>query len=163
MSSCISMSIDSRSLDKIWKILKSHVKMFTDSHGGIHKFKSALLHDSIMVLGIEIISLHGINNWFLQQRRGVYCAVRSDSLTVININFCLGCKNSEELCVERYIHSAMSFDPEWYTPFRVSKYQGRLCLSSLLGGKSSLNTSEQFPVTHGSHRKWGICWPAEPL
>jgi hypothetical protein len=115
ISSCISMSIDSRSLDKIWKILKSDVKMFTDSLDSIHKFKSALVHDSIMVLGIEIISLHSINNFVLQQRRSVYCAVRSDSLTVININFCLRYKNSEELCVEHYIHSAMSFDPEWYT------------------------------------------------
>ena len=74
--------------------------MFTDNLESIHEFNSILVHDNIMALGIEIISIHSINNWFLQQRRSVYCAVRPDSLTVININFCLECKNSEQLCVE---------------------------------------------------------------
>jgi len=64
------------------------------------EYNSALIHDSIMILGIAIISLHSISNWFLQPRRSVYCAVRSDSLSVININFCLRCKKIEELCVE---------------------------------------------------------------
>ena len=53
-----------------------------------------------MVLGIAIISWHSISNWFLQPRRSVYCAVRSDSLSVINNNFCLRCKKSEQLYVE---------------------------------------------------------------
>jgi hypothetical protein len=74
--------------------------MLIDSLESIYEFNSAFIHDSIMVLGIAIISLHSINNWFLQLRRCVYCVVRSDSLNVININFCLRCKNSEQLCVE---------------------------------------------------------------
>jgi len=85
------MSINSRSLDKTRRNLTAMLKcslilskVFTNLTS--KEYNNELIYDSVMVLGIAIISLHSINNGFLQPTRSVYCAIRSDSLTVININ-----------------------------------------------------------------------------